>query len=282
MTKNNPTSKAKSWRDIFEVYPTADIFPMLPPDELKALADDIQANGLAQQILIADNPNDDAEKQWTVLDGRNRLCALESLSVELFTVQSGRVYPDWQYFTNDTGGREKSRRTIRSLNLLRRHLTAEQKRAAIEAMLKATPEQSDRQIGKAAKVDGKTVAKVRTKMEGRAEIPHVEKRTDTKGRQQPAQRLVTDKTDNSFQGLSPAVRDAAMSNGTADRSTIEALRKAGDERAQLKLNAEIVQTRRQLETADAQEAPELETRLGHRHSARVRSGSAEPQGPQRS
>jgi len=36
-----------------------------------------------------------------------------------------------------------------------------------------------------AKVDGKTVAAVRTKKESRAEIPHVETQTDTKGRKQP-------------------------------------------------------------------------------------------------
>jgi hypothetical protein len=45
-----------------------------------------------------------------------------------------------------------------------------------------------------AKVDGKTVATVRAEQEGRAEIPHVETRTDTKGRKQPAKRAKTVKT----------------------------------------------------------------------------------------
>ena len=38
-------------------------------------------------------------------------------------------------------------------------------------------------------VDNKTVGKVRAEQEAREEIPHVEKRKDTKGRKQPARRL---------------------------------------------------------------------------------------------
>jgi len=58
----------------------------------------------------------------------------------------------------------------------------------IAKLLKAKPEASDRQIGAMAKADGKTVAKVRGELEGRAEIPHDEKRTDSKGRKQPARK----------------------------------------------------------------------------------------------
>jgi hypothetical protein len=78
-----------------------------------------------------------------------------------------------------------------SLNVHRRHLTTEQKRELIDKLLTAKPELSDRQIGKIAKADGKTVAARRTKKESRAEIPHVETRTDTKCRQQPATKQTT-------------------------------------------------------------------------------------------
>jgi hypothetical protein len=73
-----------------------------------------------------------------------------------------------------------------SANIHRRHLTAEDKRRLIAEILKAKPEQSNRQIAETVKADHKTVGTVRTEMEGRGEIPHVSTRADTKGRQQPA------------------------------------------------------------------------------------------------
>jgi hypothetical protein len=51
------------------VHPAAAVFPMLPDDELAALADDIAANGLIHPIVTT--PDGD------VLDGRNRLAACE-------------------------------------------------------------------------------------------------------------------------------------------------------------------------------------------------------------
>ena len=75
-----------------------------------------------------------------------------------------------------------------SANIHRRHLTAQQKRELIAKLVKAQPEKSNRQIAKQAKVDHKTVASVRQEGEGRGEFPHVEARTDTRGRQQPAKK----------------------------------------------------------------------------------------------
>jgi hypothetical protein len=50
--------------------------------------------------------------------------------------------------------------------------------------LKADPEKSDRAIAEQVGVDNKTVAKKREELEEREEIPHVERRTDKKGRKQ--------------------------------------------------------------------------------------------------
>jgi hypothetical protein len=49
-------------------------------------------------------------------------------------------------------------------------------------LIKAQPEKSDRQIAEQAEVDHKTVAAARQEKEARGEIPHVEVRSDTKGR----------------------------------------------------------------------------------------------------
>jgi hypothetical protein len=77
---------------------------------------------------------------------------------------------------------------VLSANLLRRHLTAEQKRELIAKVLKANPGKSNLQIAKQVKADDKTVASVRADMVARSEIPNVEVRTDARGRQQPARR----------------------------------------------------------------------------------------------
>jgi hypothetical protein len=55
-----------------------------------------------------------------------------------------------------------------SVNINRRHLTAAQKRELVEMLLKVRPDRSDRATAKLAKVDDKTVASVRKKLEGTA------------------------------------------------------------------------------------------------------------------
>src|SRR5215216_2203690 len=37
---------AISWRDVLPVHPAADLFPMMSPEDLRALGEDIKANGL--------------------------------------------------------------------------------------------------------------------------------------------------------------------------------------------------------------------------------------------
>ena len=75
---------------------------------------------------------------------------------------------------------------IVSANIHRRHLTAEQKRDLIAALLKATPEKSDRQIAKTVKASPTTVGTVRTEMEARGDVSKLDTRQDSKGRRQPA------------------------------------------------------------------------------------------------
>jgi hypothetical protein len=79
---------------------------------------------------------------------------------------------------------------IISKNIHRRHLTAEQKRNLLVELVKASPEKSNRQIAKTAKVDDKTVGAVRRELESTAEIPQLEKTVgaDGKARKQRKQR----------------------------------------------------------------------------------------------
>jgi hypothetical protein len=168
------------WRAHLKIHPAAELFPLLSEEELKALADDIEKNGLVTKLVLAED--------GSLLDGRNRLDAAASLGLLTWERNeprklhlNGKLIEPIQC---EAG--EDPYALALSYNVHRRHLTAEQKRELIAKVLKAKPEQSNRAIAKQVKVDHKTVADVRTESEGRGEIPHVEKRTDSKGRKQPA------------------------------------------------------------------------------------------------
>jgi hypothetical protein len=105
----------------------------------------------------------------------------------------------------------------RSLNVIRRHLSLEARRRLTAKALEADPTKSDRQIGEEAGVDHKTVGRVRADMEGRGELGHVDTRTDSLGRQQPASKpsrptvdpteLIIEQIVNLFRQLNYADRD---------------------------------------------------------------------------
>ncbi len=108
------------------VNPVAMLFPMLPKEELRELADDIQRNGLQQPIVM---------QNGVVLDGRNRLAACELAGVK-------------PTFTEYTG--ESPVAFIIGVNLRRRHLS-------IGQMLKETELQhGSRGIGKSGLLPGKS------------------------------------------------------------------------------------------------------------------------------
>src|SRR5262249_11952161 len=77
-------------------------------------------------------------------------------------------------------------------------LTRIEKRGIIAGSLKENPEKSDREIGRTVKVDHKTRGADRAEQEARGEIPHVEARTDTKGRKQPAKKKSKKEQQRSF------------------------------------------------------------------------------------
>ena len=102
-----------------QVHPAAELFPMLAPDELEALAADIGLNGLREPIVL--------DTDGRILDGRNRARACDMASV----TPAYRVYE----------GSDPVAFVI-SANLRRRHLSAEQ-RAIVAAEL-ATMQQGAR------------------------------------------------------------------------------------------------------------------------------------------
>jgi hypothetical protein len=183
------------WRKHLPVHPAAELFPLMAEAELKELAEDIKANGIQTSIVLFNENSKDK-----LLDGRNRLDALVLLgrldvnhngSLCLIGRQDGDT---WDTFIHQNARSDKVLRGcdpyafVLSANAHRRHLTAEQKRDLIAKVLAARPESSDRKIAKQTKTDHKQVGRVRAKMEGRGSLPHVEMRTDSKGRKQPAKK----------------------------------------------------------------------------------------------
>src|SRR5262245_1175856 len=63
------------WRDKYNVHPAADVFPMMEGEELAALVEDIKTKGLKTPITM--------HKNGVLLDGRNRLHALDLAGLEL-------------------------------------------------------------------------------------------------------------------------------------------------------------------------------------------------------
>jgi ParB/Sulfiredoxin domain len=168
-------------------------------DELAGLADDIKKNGVRVPIVLW-SEDEDGKRQ--LLDGRNRLDAAELAGIEVVEVRRDKghrvdIRVPYRVLFGSGGGRniiDGSSLTadpyefVLSANVHRRHLSAEQKRELIGKLLKAQPGKSDRTIATQTKVSHVTVGAVRKELEGRGQIDHVEKRTDTRGRKQPAKR----------------------------------------------------------------------------------------------
>jgi hypothetical protein len=185
----------KAWRDVLPIHPAADLFPSMSESELRELGEDIKKNGMTSPIVLGHW--DKYDRKFSLWDGRNRLDALEAVGLLACSPPTDGLWPEFFILTAPTqqsvpvkvlrecDGHDPYGYVL-SANIHRRHLTVEQKRDLIEKLLKARPQSSDRAIAKQTKVDHKTVGKARAELEGRGEIPHVEARTDSKGRKQPS------------------------------------------------------------------------------------------------
>ena len=180
---SDPQAALKSWRDVLPIHPAADLFPLMAPDELKALGEDIVKNGLTSAIVLW---RATPKGRLQLLDGRNQLDAIEIatgkpafgaginfFACDLFTVMRKSVDPVAY---------------VISANIHRRHLTAEQKRDLIAKLLKATPEKS---IGRSPRQPRPiTRPSHRSERSKRhvGKFPTSRPATDSKGRQQPARK----------------------------------------------------------------------------------------------
>ncbi|MGI8853708.1 MAG: ParB N-terminal domain-containing protein [Methyloceanibacter sp.] len=117
------TSNSK-WREQFKVHPAADVWPPMPEAELQALADDIKANGLRVPIVYYFT----GSNEKMLIDGRNRLEAMERAGVEL---------QDWDASCIGAGDDIEIVSKVIGLNAHRRHLNKQAKADLIVAATKA-------------------------------------------------------------------------------------------------------------------------------------------------
>jgi hypothetical protein len=182
-----PNLQALNWRDHLKVHPAADLFPLMSEPELKELGEDIKKNGLKERIWLwaEGEPRDDYSPY--LVDGRNRLDAMERAGLEVID-GNGQLKPE--LYCVAFGCRHGPYDAVISLNIHRRHLTAEQKREIVAGLLKAKPEASDRSIAKLAKTSPTTVGAVRSTVQS----GQLEKRigADGRARKQPARLKHTD------------------------------------------------------------------------------------------
>jgi hypothetical protein len=124
-----------------------------------------------------------------LLDGRNRLEALELISTEAVerAIRGAKVLPygtdPYQY--------------VLGANVTRRHLSNQQKLDLITAVLQAQPSKPDRQIARETKTSHPTVAKQRAKAEAAGLVESVTTRTDSLGRNQPAHKVRRGRSESS-------------------------------------------------------------------------------------
>ena len=142
---------AYSWRQFYKVHPSAEKFDLLATDELKALAKDIEKNGLKVPIQTRRVGSHSLKRggwrETFVIDGRNRLDAMEKLGWKL-------VNEKGQWIGVALGSASGGRRTlvehkdvpthkevaleIIGFNVRRRHLSKEQQVDLIDEALRAS------------------------------------------------------------------------------------------------------------------------------------------------
>lgn len=148
------------------LHPEAERVPAMTADEYDALVLDVERRGVVTPL--------DVLVDGTILDGRHRWQVASNLGMTEVPVRIVEPADPVDFMVRAA--------------VLRRHLTTAQRKALAASLLVGEPSRSDRSIAKATGIDHKTVATVRDKAEGRGEIPHVEQRTDSLGRTQPATR----------------------------------------------------------------------------------------------
>jgi ParB-like chromosome segregation protein Spo0J len=152
--------------------PPYQLMPPLSEEERQALKEDIRRNGVLVPV--------EKDEHGNVLDSHHRVALWEELRAE------GVAPPDYPVITRPGLTEEQKRAHVRSVNLNRRHLTREQRRALVAEQLKETPDRSNRAVAEDLGVDHKTVGAVREGLEATGELPQLAATEGKDGRRRRA------------------------------------------------------------------------------------------------
>jgi ParB-like chromosome segregation protein Spo0J len=170
------------WRNVLRTHQAAAVFPLLKdaqPDAFEALVEDVKQYGVTETIKLV---HDGA--RYIVIDGRNRLDALQELEMDVWRNIADGGNPDPEHFDvlNEMLPTDEDVRTyVNSLNVHRRHMhmTAEARREWVARVLRHNPETSNRTVAEMTHAAEKTVKAARAEMESSGAIPEVK---TTKGK----------------------------------------------------------------------------------------------------
>ena len=133
----------------YKTHDLAELMPSMGDDEYNGLIDSIHRQGLLVPITIYEGK---------ILDGRHRYRAAKEVKYRFSAKDFVQLPPgiDPEQFVLSTNGP-------------RRNLNREQKKELVVTLLKRKPNESDREIGRLACVDNKTVASIRETVKKQAD-----------------------------------------------------------------------------------------------------------------
>jgi hypothetical protein len=162
----------------WQAHPFADKFSLMQGAAFEELVEDIRQRGQLIPCLVSNG---------LLLDGRNRLRACQALGIK----PNIRAVPATT--NEDYVG------IITSANVIRRHLTIEEKKQYCELALIEAPGLSNRRIAKATHLEHHTVAKIREALETEGKIATTDERLGADGRVRTV-RTVPDHTEADLLG----------------------------------------------------------------------------------
>lgn len=142
------------------------VMPPLASDEYQELYEDIRANGVIEPIHV--------DEGGIVIDGHHRSKIASELGIPCPVI------------THDDLDDAGKRSLAFTLNLKRRHLNREQRRALIAESLKADPQLSNREHARRTGSSPTTAGEVRREMEDEGRLSKLDSRISGDGRERPS------------------------------------------------------------------------------------------------
>ena len=134
--------------DDYKIHELAELMPKMGEDEYSNLVDSIQRQGLLLPLTL---------HEGKILDGRHRYRAAKEVKHKFSARDFVQLPPNID-----------PEKFVLSTNSARRNLTREQKKDLVLTLIKRHPDESDREIGRLASVDNKTVASIRDNVKKQA------------------------------------------------------------------------------------------------------------------